>query len=212
VHDFNNALGAIAMATELAASDKIDTQELTTRLRQIVATGQRFNEQLLSFSKDEPDPAGSACELGLVIDDLMPMLRTAAGARAIVSFQVTTPRAAVAIGRSQAEQVLLNLVLNARDAIAHQGTIQIVLRDSNVADAEPPQSVALSVIDNGAGMDEATRSRVLEPYFTTKARGTGLGLSTVFGIVRRAGGLLRVESEPGHGTGVHIWLPRHRSG
>ena len=140
------------------------------------------------------------------------MLRAAVGTRSTLSYQAAAAAAAVAIGRSQVEQLLLNLVLNSRDAIAARGMIQIAVRDAVAADDAPPQSIVLSVSDNGAGMDEAIRSRVLEPYFTTKARGTGLGLSTVFAIVNRAGGAVRVESEPGAGTTVTLLLPRHHSG
>ena len=196
VHDFNNVLGAIAMATELAASEKTDMRSLAARLTQIVDTAQRLNDQLLSFAKDRNEPSGT-CELGEVIEGAMAMLRAAVGTRSTLSYQAAAAAAAVAIGRSQVEQLLLNLVLNSRDAIAARGMIQIAVRDAVAADDAPPQSIVLSVSDNGAGMDEATRSRVLEPYFTTKARGTGLGLSTVFAIVNRAGGAVRVESETG---------------
>jgi signal transduction histidine kinase len=208
-HDFNNVLGAMSMTAELATAEPADLPALIARMNQIIATGQRLSDQLLAFAKERPDGATGSCDLRAVIEGLLPMLRTATGARATLVFEPSAA-ARVPIDVSQAEQVLLNLVLNARDAIAERGTIRIVVRDATPEDEGPPRAIVLAVIDDGAGMDEATRSRVLEPYFTTKAYGSGLGLSIVFGIVRRAGGSVRVASAPGAGTTVTLVVPRHQ--
>lgn len=211
VHDFNNVLGAVVMTAESHPFDQPELRAVGERLRRAAETGQRLTEQLLAFARERETPA-VVCDLVKVIEGMLPMLHTATGSRATLAFEPSITDAVVAFDRSQAEQLLLNLVLNSRDAISQRGTIRIVMRDALPADSAPPRTVVLSVIDDGVGMDESTRSRVFEPFFTTKTQGTGLGLATVFGIVRRAGGTASVTSEPGRGTTLSLLFPRHDQG
>jgi signal transduction histidine kinase len=137
------------------------------------------------------------------------VLRAGAGKSIGISAEIMIKDARVKIDPSQLEQILLNLCLNARDAIEGNGLIVVVLRDAlDTDDDVAPDHVVLEVRDTGRGMNESTSSRIFEPFFTTKPEGTGLGLATVYGIVQRAGGVVRVESKPGAGTTLRVSLPR----
>jgi CheY-like chemotaxis protein len=133
------------------------------------------------------------------------MLRTVVGEDVGMSLSIAEDLEPVKADRGQIEQVVLNLAVNARDAMPHGGALEIALR----RDPTRAGGVALSVRDTGVGMDECTRSRIFEPFFTTKApgKGTGLGLATVYGIVTQSGGTVEVESAPGAGTRFVVWLP-----
>jgi CheY-like chemotaxis protein len=147
---------------------------------------------------------------------MVPMLRRLVGAD--VAFEVDTrvPHGAVFLDPGHVEQVVLNLVVNARDALPDGGRVRVttdeVVVDGEAGDTElaPGRWLVIAVQDDGVGMDEATRSQIFEPFFTTKegGRGTGLGLATVQGIAAQAGGAVRVDSEPGRGTTFRVWLPR----
>jgi signal transduction histidine kinase len=136
------------------------------------------------------------------------LLQSAVGSRIRLVLDTRVSGARVAVEASQLEQLILNLVLNARDAIPESGRIVVMLREAGAEDEVAPDSLVLEVRDDGSGMDASTCARMFEPYFTTKTTGTGLGLATVYGIVRRAGGAVRATSEPGRGTTVLVALPR----
>ena len=136
--------------------------------------------------------------------ELLPLLSTSLPTNVIVELDIDATEARVIADRSQLEQVILNLVLNARDAMPDGGRLRVSV-SVNAMDGHS----LLTVTDTGTGMDDATLARIFEPFFTTKAlgSGTGLGLSVVYGVITQAGGSVRVESAPGHGTTMHITLP-----
>jgi CheY-like chemotaxis protein len=146
------------------------------------------------------------------------MLQRLIGERIEILVDVAAEAAWVKADPSQIEQVLMNLLVNARDAMPEGGVLTLAVRETEVtaSDAEaggevPPGSyVAMTVRDTGVGMDEATRRQIFEPFFTTKeaGRGTGLGLPTVYGIVQQSGGFVTVDSEPGRGSVFEVYLPR----
>jgi signal transduction histidine kinase len=139
--------------------------------------------------------------------------RAAVLVKDLLAFGREEPRAPrVLVDRSNLERVLLNLVLNARDAMPRGGEIGIDVREEKIANGrhDPGVYVLLEVSDTGCGMDAATRDRLFEPFFTTKpsGKGSGIGLAVVYRVVERCGGFLQVDSEPGRGTRMRVFLPR----
>ncbi len=219
-HDFNNLLSVIIsyanlLVDQLPAEDAIrpDLEEiLSAALR-----GSALTKQLLAFSRQQVLET-RVLNLNQVASGMEKMLR-----RLLVEDVELTLRGApdldnVQADRGQIEQIIMNLAVNACDAMPNGG--QLVIATSNVQlgadyaaqhlEVTPGPYVLLSVTDTGEGMDSATQARIFEPFFTTKAmdRGTGLGLSTVFGIVRQSGGHLSVSSELEHGTTFKVYLPK----
>jgi signal transduction histidine kinase len=131
-----------------------------------------------------------------------------AGAKTEVVVNIVAKEAVVALAETEVEQILMNLVANARDAIHERGQIEIRLRVPQEGDDVPADFVVLEAADDGAGMEAHTRAHLFEPYFTTKPHGHGLGLATLYGIVKRAGGTVHVASEPGLGTTFLLAFPR----
>jgi CheY-like chemotaxis protein len=172
---------------------------------------------LLAFSRREATHP-TILDLNALVADLREMLGRLLGEQVEILTILEDPLGRVRADAGQIEHVLVNLALNARDALPGGGTIVIrttnVLLDGSTAplfpELRPGPHVALSVTDNGMGMDHATRERVFEPFFTTKGpgKGTGLGLATAHGVVRQSNGAIRVESELGRGTTVTIYLPQ----
>lgn len=219
-HDFNNLLTIIMVTSETILYRLKDNDPLKEDVEQISRAGEsaaRLTRQLLAFSREQVlQPV--VLDLNIVVSEMSMMLR-----RLIdndISL-VTGPDAEsgwVKVDPGQMEQVILNLVVNARDAMQPGGTLTIetsnIYLDEHYArqhvDLTPGEYVMLTVSDDGHGMDEATRQRVFEPFFTTKERGqgTGLGLATVHGIVMQSSGHISVYSEPGLGTTVNIYLPQ----
>jgi PAS domain S-box-containing protein len=216
-HDFNNILTVINNSAELAIDDLAPWHPVLEHLRAISDAGKRaaaLTTQLLAFSRQQPRQA-QVLTLPHVVKGVEPMLRRLLGEN--ISISVHHDQSPAIVGdRAQLEQVLMNLAVNARDAMPRGG--QLTIETGRVefgADTIPPSGVApgryaqLSVTDNGCGMDAWTRARVFEPFFTTKepGKGTGLGLSTVYGIVKQNGGGLSLYSEPNQGSTFRVYLP-----
>ncbi len=218
-HDFNNLLTVILSCTSMALDSirpgdplRDDLQEVeTASLRAAALTG-----QLLAFSRQQMLKPG-VVDLHDVLVRMQGMMGRLVGEDVTLRLPEVDTAHEVVADRGQIEQVVMNLVVNARDAMPHGGTLTIKLADVRVAasaddlnDKLPGDYVMLAVVDTGVGMDPTTREHIFEPFFTTKAEGegTGLGLATVFGIVRQSGGFVYVSSEPGHGSAFEIYLPR----
>jgi PAS domain S-box-containing protein len=224
VHDFNNLLTIISGYSELAlphlkregpASSKI------AEIRKAAARGAALTRRLLVFSRyREPDPkrARRRVDVNATVAETTSMLDRLLGPEVELIFLREPGAAYVRVDAGRIDQVLLNLVLNAYDAMPNGG--QIIVETANVEAGEPVRGhgselapgryVTLSVRDTGCGMEPDTLERIFEPFFTTKehGRGTGLGLSSVYGIVREEGGAVQVTSTPGLGTSFTIFLPR----
>ncbi len=211
-HDFNNLLTAILGFSHLALQ-QVDDPALRADLEQVIVTAERaarLTSQLLAFSRQQPQTVKLA-DVAESLTALEPMLRCLIGADVALATEFAPNLGRVAVDPGQLEQVVMNLAVNARDAMQSGG--RLTLRASTSV-AEPderrPQGyVVIEVADTGSGMDAETLARVFEPFFTTKeeGRGTGLGLSTVYGIVRQSGGTVSVESRPGVGTSFFVNLP-----
>ncbi|MEO6525079.1 MAG: PAS domain S-box protein [Gemmatimonadaceae bacterium] len=218
-HDFNNLLSVILGATEslgqaLAPYDPL--QEDVTDIRDAVARGAALTRQLLIFGRKEVRTPG-LLDLNEVVESVERLLERVLGNTVRVELRREVDHAPVVADASQLEQVLVNLAVNSRDAMLRGGTLTITtgqtelpIDEASMLDITPGPYVTIDVEDTGIGMDEATRSRAFEPFFTTKgpSHGTGLGLATVYGIVRQSGGAISLRSAPGAGTRVRIHLPR----
>jgi signal transduction histidine kinase len=210
-HDFNNLLAVISTSSELLSRKlpRDDPRQEEVRAIQAATTrGARLVRQLLSFGSRGSRPT-EVVDLVDVIERLRPVLERSVRAPARLSIELPTSRHAWIVGdEAQLEQLVLNLVLNARDAVEAGGQVELelaILEHGETATAEArAQGVELSVRDDGVGMDEATRSRAFEPFFTTKqARGgSGIGLATVQAVVERHAGSIELESSPGRGTTI----------
>ena len=222
-HDFNNLLSVILGGTELALHGLREGDPLNDNLLEVKQAGERaagLTRQLLAFGRRQLlQPV--LLNLNQVAEGLEQMLRRILG-EDIDFVQVLAPNLGVVrADPGQIEQVLLNLVVNARDAMPEGGKLTIETSNVEIDDAEaalhlamkPGSYVRVVVTDTGCGMDEQTKRQLFEPFFTTKemGKGTGLGLSTVYGIVKQSGGNICVTSEPGLGTSFAIHFPRELS-
>jgi PAS domain S-box-containing protein len=219
-HDFNNLLTVISGTAELASASLKEGDFLHGELEEIRRTGQRaaaLTRQLLAFSRQQI-VVPAVMDLGALVLGMQDMLRRLLGERIEFVVEPPTEASCVLADRGQIEQVVMNLVVNARDAMAGGGTLTVrtrrVVLDQAQAKACPPLApgphIVLTVSDTGTGMDEETRAKIFEPFFTTKdpGKGTGLGMATVFGIVHQTAGSITVESELGVGTTIEIFLPQ----
>jgi len=219
-HDFNNLLAAIQGHAELMLGQLPNGMPLyrsATEVHKAAARGALLTRQLLTFSRKEV-VAPNAFDLNLVVAEMENMLRRLIGEQIALTIRLADTPLRARCDRGQLEQVLLNLAVNARDAMPEGGPLSIAVSGVEVAeleckddpDARPGPHVVLVVRDEGSGMDEHTLAHLFEPFFTTKSagKGTGLGLSTVYGIVQRAGGHIRVKSAPGQGSTFTVYLPR----
>ena len=212
-HDFNNVLMIISGHGELLrrSLDPGDTRR--HKLDDILDATERAShvvQQLLAFSRSQTLDLREV-QLNDVVSQATKLLEPVLGAGVECRTHLDPQLGRALVDPAQIEQVLVNLVMNARDAMAAGGTLEVETsnRDVDTGLAVPPgRYVVLSVRDMGAGMDEETRGHIFEPFFTTKKEGTGLGLAMAYGIVQQSGGHIAVESEPGRGTTFHVHLPR----
>ena len=208
-HDFNNLLMVISGNAELLRAKLArdpDAVVYSNQIIQATETAAQLTRQLLAFGRRQ-HLAPEILAPGEVVRAIEQLLRRTIREDVVLQIDVTD-QGTVRVDRSQLEQVLLNLVTNARDAMPRGGRLSI-----EIAPGEPPADfVRLTVRDTGEGMHDDVRAHLFEPFFTTKPQGsgTGLGLSTVHGIVKQSGGHIRVESAPGAGTAMHVFLPRAR--
>ena len=214
-HDFNNLLSVILSCSELLRSE-LPGHEEVEEIEKAARRAADLTRQLLAFSRRQMlQPR--IVDLNQIVGGVEKMLKRLIGEDVELSVVVAGQRAAVYVDPGQIEQVIMNLAVNARDAMPNGG--KLILQVARVAvdgahaashaGARPGPHVMLAVSDTGTGMDAATQSRIFEPFFTTKdlGKGTGLGLSTVFGIVRQSSGAISVHSEPGGGSTFQIYLP-----
>jgi len=219
-HDFNNLLSVILGYTELIVADLQPGDPICADLDEVHKAGVRaadLTRQLLAFSHQQVSQP-RVLDLTLVVQGVEKMLRRIVGADVTLSVVDTAAVGRVYADPSQVEQVIMNLVVNARDAMPQGGSLTIETADveldatyaSEHHDVKPGRYVMLAVTDTGTGMDRATVARIFEPFFTTKelGKGTGLGLSTVYGIVQQHGGHVYAYSEVGTGTTFKVYFPR----
>jgi len=219
-HDFNNLLTAIGGYAEslltTLPSDGVAYQD-ALEITRAASRAASLTRQLLAYSRQQI-LSPSVIDLQLVVDQLGGMLRRLIGEDIRLITRHAAGETFVRVDRGQIEQVVLNLVLNARDAMPQGGALTVATMPVELDEAyvrahvgmTAGPHVCLLVQDTGSGMDAAVRSRAFDPFFTTKepGKGTGLGLSTVYGIVKQSGGSVWLESTPGAGTTVRVYLPR----
>jgi PAS domain S-box-containing protein len=219
-HDFNNLLSVILSYASLALRELEPGTRLHSDIGEIYRAGERASDltrQLLAFGRRQMlQPA--VLELGRVVADMETMLRHLLGEDIELDIEARDQQSRVFADKTQVEQVVLNLAVNARDAMPGGGRLSIRVTPVNATEAfvatrqglPTGDYVALVVTDSGMGMDAGTRERLFEPFFTTKERGkgTGLGLSTVYGIVKQSHGHVSVQSEPGAGATFEVFFPR----
>jgi len=220
-HDFNNLLTVVIGALDLilkSPDDAARRQKFGEAALSAARRGERLTHQLLAFSRRQA-LRPEAVDLNVLIRESDPLLRRAVGEAVSYRLKLKRGGARVIVDPAQFEAALLNLIVNARDAVAEQagsdgGTITVQTRACDVEDGEVTELAAghyvcITVSDTGIGMDAETMQRVFEPFFTTKSvgKGTGLGLSQVYGFARQSGGGVKIESTPGQGTRITLHLP-----
>jgi signal transduction histidine kinase/ActR/RegA family two-component response regulator len=218
-HDFNNLLTVIGSYTDLVMAELDENSPLLADLEQVRQAADRasgLTAQLLAFSRKQVMQP-KVLDLSGVLGGIEKMLRRVIGEDIELKTIKEPNLSTVKADPGQIGQVLLNLAVNARDAMPQGGTLTLQTANIELTEKDPDRNpmmapgrwVMLAVTDTGSGMDEATRARIFEPFFTTKGpgKGTGLGLSTVYGIVKQSGGFIWVESELGRGTSFKVYLP-----
>lgn len=217
-HDFNNALAGIMGFVELILDEIPPGSQAERDLFQIsrIATNvQHLTSQLLAFSRREPAPS-AVVELNSVVGDAGRVLNRIIGSGIEIDFDLEERSSFVEVDRSMLEHILMNLVVNARDAMPDGGRITIASgveslakeEDSEAGESQTREYARLSISDTGCGIDPSIQDKIFEPFFSTKGgKGTGLGLSTVYGTVTQSHGRIEVDSKPGAGTTFHILFP-----
>jgi two-component system cell cycle sensor histidine kinase/response regulator CckA len=219
-HDFNNLLTVILGHSEFLLKRDEPAKSRRVRIEEIRKAAERgawLTNQLLAYSRNQLlEP--TVLNFNSVLGDMDDILRRVLGEDIVLDLRLDSDLGWVKVDRGQLQQIILNLAGNARDAMPQGGCLRIETRNISVVDGpakpqafvEPSNYVAIVVRDSGHGMDAETRTRIFEPFFTTKelGKGTGLGLATVYGIVKQSGGYIWVESEPGHGSAFYTLLPR----
>jgi signal transduction histidine kinase/ActR/RegA family two-component response regulator len=219
-HDFNNLLTIITGYSQLILNNLRPEDPNRQSAEQIMKAGERaatLTRQLLAFSRRQVLQP-KVLDVNRLIGTLTTMLRRLIGEDIDLQLVLRDNLGKVNADPGQLEQVMMNLVVNARDAMPNGGTLTIETANVDLDESyvsthvsvKPGPYILIAVSDTGMGMDESTKSHAFEPFFTTKApgRGTGLGLSTVFGIVRQSGGAVDIYSSPGKGTSAKVYLPR----
>jgi two-component system, cell cycle sensor histidine kinase and response regulator CckA len=219
-HDFNNLLGVIIGYGQVLKRRLGASSDLLECAEEIEKAGQRaasLTRQLLAFSRQQI-LTPSILKLNDLVLDMAKMLPRLLGEDITVNTSLSSDLGMVKADQGQIEQVIMNLAVNARDAMPEGGTLRIETANVGLDQAyawqhpgaKPGHYVMLAVIDSGTGIDPETLTHIFEPFFTTKevGKGTGLGLATVYGVVKQSGGYIWVESEPGHGASFQIFLPR----
>jgi signal transduction histidine kinase len=219
-HDYNNMLTVIIGYAEMALERVGPEDPLRADLLEILRAARHsadITRQLLGFARKQPIRP-RVLDLNATVEGMLKMLRRLIGEDINLSWRPGAGLWPVRMDPIQIDQVLANLCVNARDAISGVGRITIVTQNARVdaiqgpdtADFEPGDFVLLTVRDDGCGMAASTLERLFEPFFSTKpfGQGTGLGLATVYGIVKQNNGFIEVESQPGQGAVFRIYLPR----
>ncbi len=223
-HDFNNLLTVINGYSDLLLSERPDDNRYQERLKQIRAAGERaarLTRNLLAFSRKQLAQP-KALDLNAVVDEARNMFGQLLGEDVELTTRLSPELGHIMADSGQIHQILMNLVVNARDAMPGGGRIVIetkrVEADENFLrmhpDFEPGSWICLGVTDTGTGMSDEVQRHLFEPFFTTKepGRGTGLGLATIYGIVRQSAGKIEVTSKLGEGTAFHVYFPRIAGG
>ena len=219
-HDFNNLLMAILGSLEMLRKRMPDDPALLSLLDNAIQGGERgaaLTQRMLAFSRRQ-ELNIKAVDLGELVQGMMDFLQRSLGSSARIETRIPAGKALVVTDPLQLETALLNLIVNARDAIAGEGLIVIGVTEHAVTKKhdglDPGHYLELSVTDSGEGMDPETAARATTPFFTTKGvgKGTGLGLSMVQGLTEQSGGKLRIDSEKGKGTTISLFLPRAQAG
>ena len=219
-HDFNNLLTVITGRAELLLgrlAERDPTRPAVELIRRTADRAAALTQQLLAFSRKQIlQPVD--VDLNTVVNRIEPLLRRLIGEHVVISTTLDRALGTVRADPTQLDQVIVNLGVNARDAMPGGGRITLSTANVELDDADarrhpglqPGRYVMLGVADTGVGMDALTQARIFEPFFTTKepGKGTGLGLSTVYGIVKQSGGYIAVDSQPGIGTTFRVYLPR----
>jgi len=220
-HDFNNVLTVMVGSAELL-QDEVedateDTRQLVKNIMMAGAQGADLTRRLLAFARRQPLKP-ETLDINRLMADIAPLLERALGGGIEVVLEPAASRCGASVDRSQLENAVLNLATNARDAMPAGGRVVISTALVGLDAAEAAQIggiaagdyVRISVADQGAGMSPEVIARATEPFFTTKpeGKGTGLGLSMVYGFVRQSGGAMTIDSAPGKGTTIHLYLPR----
>lgn len=219
-HDFNNLLSVILGSLALLKKRLPDDPRIRRLLdgaRQAAERGATLTKRLLAFARRQ-ELVLEAIELQSLVPDMVDFLRQSVGPSVEIVVDIADDVAPIMIDANQFELALMNLAVNARDAMPQGGLLTIAARNAKTdrarlpAELAPGEYVRITVADTGEGMDEATRKRAMEPFFTTKGvgKGTGLGLSMVHGLTAQSGGGMDIASEIGNGTVITLWLPRAR--
>jgi signal transduction histidine kinase len=214
-HDFRNVLAVVLGCADMIARSKDATAPLRESAEEILGAARRgtaLTNELLAFGRDRPN---AACVVNVAdaIDAFVPMLRRALGRAHPLEVRREGVASSVIVDPAQLERVVMNLALNARDAMPEGGPVLVTVGEARIEEGDVHGTyVVLEVADTGVGMDAATQARIFEPFFTTKREGTGVGLAVVYAIVDRCGGFVHVESAPGQGTRMRVYLPRVAAG
>jgi PAS domain S-box-containing protein len=220
-HDFNNLLTGVLGYAELLLQDMDDNHQYYSDINQIISNAERaasLTRQLLAFSRKQVlHPV--VISLNTILNNMEDMIKRLVGEKIVVKLSLNNQLSSIKADPNQIEQIVMNLVVNSRDAMPDGGYIEIVTDDitkeqihemiTDEIDQSQSNFVLLSVIDSGHGIDDETKENLFEPFFTTKSvgKGTGLGLATVYGIVKQSNGYISFESEIGEGTQFDIFFP-----